>query len=814
MADTAVRTLKAVITGSSAGAVKAFHEASLAADDASKKIGDSVDGATTRVGGLFSKLGGMAGSLGLPFSESIGKLGEKFGDADTKGKSAFQSLSSVGGAALAGIGGAAIAAGVEGVRLAESFDTATSQIAAKAGISQDAAKKIGAAFLSTAGTTTFSGQEIATAYAKVAGQLGMTQGKALSSSQALDVMHASMDLAEGSGESLATSTAGLSQVMQAFGIHADGAGKAADQIYNVARATNQPVQGLAAVMARLGGRLGALAPQLSDVGTLMMFPQIAAQGSRGAMVVNTALTTLLGGSKNVKTELDSLGVHIFNASGKFVGMKSVIQQLHPALAGMSQEQQMVAEKTLFGSSAAQLMSSVIGGGTAAYDKASTAVNKLGTAHDAAEKATDNLHGQMEKLKSAGEDLATKFGEILIPKIELAAKAVEKAISWFEKHRNVAKALAAVIGGVLAVAIAAFAVNMGVKLVKSVSSAVSSISKFATEGVPKFLRGMGLMGAAEEEQAATAEETGEASSAAFGPIGLAVMGIIVVATLLITHWRQVHAVLSAVWNRIREAAEAVWGAVRRVFEVFIGFVKTWGLRIVEILLVPFTGGMSLILPLVIQHWSAIESFFTSIPGRVLNALASFGSTLEHIATQAFDSFANAITTGWNNEVAFWTGLPGKIVTALGDATSWLLTVGKDAVQGLVNGITGAASDIGKALLGAVKSGWDAVKGAINSIPVIGGALSAIGLATGGLVTKPTLALVGEAGPELVMPLDKLQSGYSSGIIPMGSGGAAPQAAAAAASISSAPVINITGYNLADPQQTGSEIAWHLRTATAA
>lgn len=37
-------------------------------------------------------------------------------------------------------------------------------------------------------------------------------------------------------------------------------------------------------------------------------------------------------------------------------------------------------------------------------------------------------------------------------------------------------------------------------------------------------------------------------------------------------------------------------------------------------------------------------------------------------------------------------------------------------------------------------------------------------TGGLVTAPTLAVVGEAGPEVVLPLSSLQSGYDSGIKP--------------------------------------------------
>ena len=43
----------------------------------------------------------------------------------------------------------------------------------------------------------------------------------------------------------------------------------------------------------------------------------------------------------------------------------------------------------------------------------------------------------------------------------------------------------------------------------------------------------------------------------------------------------------------------------------------------------------------------------------------------------------------------------------------------------------------------------------------------GLAEGGYVTKPTLALVGEAGPEYVIPAKTLKAQYAAGIRPLSS-----------------------------------------------
>ena len=59
--------------------------------------------------------------------------------------------------------------------------------------------------------------------------------------------------------------------------------------------------------------------------------------------------------------------------------------------------------------------------------------------------------------------------------------------------------------------------------------------------------------------------------------------------------------------------------------------------------------------------------------------------------------------------------------------------------------------------------------------------------GGLVTKPTLALIGEAGPELVVPMDAVHGGVSA------AAGATMLSSASAASAQAQGGGNITFYN---------------------
>jgi hypothetical protein len=102
--------------------------------------------------------------------------------------------------------------------------------------------------------------------------------------------------------------------------------------------------------------------------------------------------------------------------------------------------------------------------------------------------------------------------------------------------------------------------------------------------------------------------------------------------------------------------------------------------------------------------------------------------------------------------------------------------RDGINGIVNTITGFFSGMVNAAIGAVNaiiSAYNAIpllpdipKAPTISVPKLGGTEAArpaagrMGVprfAEGGIVTAPTLALIGEAGPEAVIPLDRMNTG---------------------------------------------------------
>ena len=98
--------------------------------------------------------------------------------------------------------------------------------------------------------------------------------------------------------------------------------------------------------------------------------------------------------------------------------------------------------------------------------------------------------------------------------------------------------------------------------------------------------------------------------------------------------------------------------------------------------------------------------------------------------------------------FLTGIADDILNLGKDIGSWI-------IDGLIAAIKGAAGAVMDAVSSIIPNVGDIAGGIASGI---GGAFKSIipGLAEGGFVTKPTLAVVGAAGAEAVIPLNKAGS----------------------------------------------------------
>ena len=157
----------------------------------------------------------------------------------------------------------------------------------------------------------------------------------------------------------------------------------------------------------------------------------------------------------------------------------------------------------------------------------------------------------------------------------------------------------------------------------------------------------------------------------------------------------------------------------------------------------------------KAWNALTSIFASIGtwfgerwNDVTTALANVATWFGNIFRTAFEAVKNAFSTIGSFFSGVWTTVKNIFVNA-GQAVG--SAVG-GAFRSAVNAVLGTIENVVNGFVGMING----VIGMINKIP--GVSLGSIGyvslprLARGGIVDSPTVAMIGEAGKEVVMPLE--------------------------------------------------------------
>lgn len=150
----------------------------------------------------------------------------------------------------------------------------------------------------------------------------------------------------------------------------------------------------------------------------------------------------------------------------------------------------------------------------------------------------------------------------------------------------------------------------------------------------------------------------------------------------------------------------------------------------------------------------------------NSVKSVASTVINAVVGFFRSAIDIIKSVWSGITGFFSGIWNGISKVFSGIGGWFENVFGGAVSGIktaFNGITKFFSGIWDGIVDGVKNAVNFVIGALDKIhftvpswvPIIGGSSFGFNipkLAEGGIVDKATLAVIGEAGKEAVMPLE--------------------------------------------------------------
>jgi TP901 family phage tail tape measure protein len=259
------------------------------------------------------------------------------------------------------------------------------------------------------------------------------------------------------------------------------------------------------------------------------------------------------------------------------------------------------------------------------------------------------------------------------------------------------------------------------------------------------------------------------------------------------------------SRIADWFSKLPGPVQTTIVVVLGLVAALGPLLLVI------GGAISVIGTLLTAFSAVVPVITAVGAAIaavglpvtllIAAVALLAIVIYTHWNQIIDWTSNLMLTvvsvwnkGWTTVKDFFTSLWSSLKTDILDAINF--------IDGLLDQLFSKVSSVANKILAPVQTVAGAIGGAINAVGgAIGGAVKAF--ASGGIVTSPTLALVGEAGPEAIIPLSAFAGGRSlAGVGGAGGGGNI--------------VVNIMGGNYLDStgatmiaNAIGKQIAVQLR-----
>ncbi len=315
------------------------------------------------------------------------------------------------------------------------------------------------------------------------------------------------------------------------------------------------------------------------------------------------------------------------------------------------------------------------------------------------------------------------------------------IDWLKKNADWLAVVGAVVGTVAA----------SILILKGIQAAWTAVQAIAAAGTGVFSGAMALL---------------NATILANPFVAVAVILAALVAGVIVAYqkFEKFRDIVDGVWSFLKEAGQGIKDAVLGVFDFYVGIYSA------------IFSGVADAVTAVADSVATAVSFVKGLPDKVANALTNFAADVVGGASAIGRAIKDGIMEKVDSVVETIKALPSKLGNAMvnlaSDVKNGASAVGRAIIDGIANGIKNAVGFVGDFAKNLVNSviGFlnqniiqrinDAIPDKIdipfapdldlpnNPIPHIPK------FAEGGIVTKATLGLFGEAGPEAVIPLDRM------------------------------------------------------------
>ncbi len=327
------------------------------------------------------------------------------------------------------------------VKEAAEFEKQMSSVGAATRASAADLGKLRQAALQAGRDTSYSATEAAQAIEELA-KAGVDSADILGGGLA-----GALSLASAGGLDVAEAAETAASAMTQFKLSGDQVPHVADLLAAAAGKAQGSVHDLGYALSQSGLVAAQMGLSIEDTtGTLAAFASAGLLGSDAGTSLKTALLMLANPTQEAKLLMEQLGINAYDASGQFVGITALSGQLKNQLSGLTQEQRNAALATIFGADAIRAASVLYEQGADGIGQWIAKTNDAGFAAETAEAKTDNLIGDIERLKGALSSLAIESGSGPNQGLRVIVQSLESMVGWFGNLNPVISSSALVMAG--------------------------------------------------------------------------------------------------------------------------------------------------------------------------------------------------------------------------------------------------------------------------------------------------------------------------------------------------------------------------------
>ncbi|SDM14627.1 phage tail tape measure protein [Sediminibacillus halophilus] len=378
-------------------------------------------------------------------STSMQKAGDKFMSVGKSMTGIGKNLTMSVTAPIAGLGGLMLKTGMD-------FEKSMSNVQAISGATGNDLEQLEGKARELGASTSKSASEAADA-------LGYMALAGWDTTQMMDGLEPVLRLSEAGNIDLARASDLATDSMSALGVEVEDLPKYLDNVAQAARNSNTDIDALMEAYITAGGNFKEFNVPLEESTALLgTLANRGFKGSEAGRAMNAIMVNLSSGAGQAGKAMEDLEISAFDADGQFIGLEETLRLVKDRTKDMTDEQRAQYISMIAGKEHLKTFQGLLSGLDDEYGELKGDVSDAdGALNDMAETMQDNAQGNIQRLKSAFEELSIQFSDKVLPMFTDGVEKVTDLVQWFgeldestQKQILIMGGLAAAMGPVLMV----------------------------------------------------------------------------------------------------------------------------------------------------------------------------------------------------------------------------------------------------------------------------------------------------------------------------------------------------------------------------